>query len=138
VELVGLERDLRFTELSAALPRVERRGNVSVSLEQIASNAAAGTADVQLTLRYAAGGPTFESHRVGSLLADAVLVLPNGERRRNADAPALMREQDGTIGASYHFTNLPTDWRAGSLEYTVPAAMLRVPVSVAAMAPVQK
>lgn len=128
VELIGRAEELRLTGLDGRLPIVRRRGDVTVSLDALRGEGAAGIA-AQLTLRYIAGGPAFESHRVASLFRDACLELPGGERLVADPVAEFTREENGVLGATYRFPAPPATWRQGTLIYAAPTILTRQSVT---------
>ena len=128
VELIGRAEELRFTGLEGRLPIVRRRGDVTASLDALRGGESDSVAAL-LTLRYASGGPAFESHRVAALLRDARLELVSGERISAEPLTEFTREQNGALGATYRFAAPPVTWRQGTLVYTAPTVLVRTHVN---------
>jgi len=126
VELVSRIRQLRFRGFERSLPNVSRSGQVVASLDAV-RRLGRESAEFQLTLRYADGGPAFESHRIGALYREVYLELPGGVRRLPTSAE-FTREQSGTIGSRYRFSELPESWEGVTFVCRVPTAIATTPV----------
>lgn len=109
-----------------------RRGNVTVRFR--AAQLVAGHDDTQdlfvrMTLSYAAGGPAFESHRIGMFHRAAKLLKADGTSVPFGDYNVLA-EADGGIALEFRFARLagePGDYR---FVFEAPTLLLDVPVEV--------
>lgn len=128
LELIGAVQELRFDELSVALPRHLARGDVRASLTAITVDDATQDLRFTVSLQYAAGGPVFESYRIAAVPQDAWLELADGIRLAADPQVDVVREQNGALTLQYRLSRPSTDWRSGVWVVSVPTLLIRAPV----------
>ncbi|MFV0443931.1 MAG: hypothetical protein ACK5Q5_10200 [Planctomycetaceae bacterium] len=126
LELVALTHEFRWNRWSETAPRRIRRGAVSATLDTVRFDPERRRADVRFIIRYDAGGPAFESHRIATLLQSAAVEFADGRRINSLGSPELTREQDGTLGAQYRFEGLSGRLDHSTLLLEAPASLSRV------------
>lgn len=107
-----------------------RRGGVTVRLRSaqlMASNGDTHDLLVRMTLSYAAGGPAFESHRIGMFHRAAKLLKADGTSVPFGDYQVLA-EADGAIALEYRFVHLAADVANDAFVFEAPTLLLDVPV----------
>lgn len=107
-----------------------QRGNVSVRMQQIRFEEATPPlreATVRIVVNYTAGGPAFESHRLGLFARAAWLVTSDGQRI-DPQHHEIVAEVDGGIGLQYQFTGLTGKALDYAFLYETPALLLATPL----------
>jgi hypothetical protein len=140
VEVAAVPREIRLTGLSGPFPIERRRGGVTVSLGSVEplpnrpagdnSNTLVGTQiECVLGVKYDAGGPAFESHRLSSLYREAWIEDGAGTRLAVNDRLELRGERDGALTIAYRFSGLPESWREATLVYEAATGFVTTPVT---------
>jgi hypothetical protein len=121
----GRVETFEFTDLATARNVQQRRGGVTLLLEQTFKNV--GLYDVRIRVQFDKAANALESHRGWIYNNDAYMLDPSGQRVENAGIEAT-RQAINEIGLSYKF--VLDDGLAGhTFVYKTPAAIVRMPVN---------